>query len=270
MRKIIFIISLYFFSHNMWAQIDSLNLPKPVEEPAIDTTTYVYAGVMYEKGDYQTAAEIYERLLTTNGESPEIYYNLGNAYYKLNKFGPAILNYERALVFSPTDDDIRYNLDIANLKIRDRIEPVSENILLAWWRNFIVLLPIQTWAFLTIALLWMSFTGFIFYRVSNNYSTQRLSFYLFAIALIIFIISATATFSRNDYDLNYRFAIVMSPSTIVKSEPNESSTNLYLVHEGLKIRLMDTEGTWSEIKMPDGNVGWVKTEDLEGVNVPMK
>ncbi|MFI5171278.1 MAG: tetratricopeptide repeat protein [Chitinophagales bacterium] len=258
MKRYLISLVILFFYFSAWSQNDSTS-------SAIDTSTYVYASVMYEKGDYKNAIEIYDQLLEKNGESAEIYYDLGNCYYKIDHLGNAVLNYERALLLDPSDDDIKYNLQLTNLRIRDKIDPVSEPVLLVWWRNFIKLLSVHIWAFLTILFLWIALAGFILYRYANKINQQRAGFYIFAFSIIIFLITAIAAYSKNDYDSNYRFAVVMAPSSIVKSEPNESSTNLFLIHEGLKIRLIDYEEGWNEIKMPDGNVGWVKEAEIESV-----
>ncbi len=258
MRRYLSAIGLILFYFTARAQNDSIS-------STIDTSTNMFAGVMYENGNYIEAIEIYENLIEKNGESPEIYYNLGNCYYKINKLGKSVLNYERALIFDPSDEDIQYNIELVNLRIRDKMEPVSEPVLLLWWRNFIKLLVVHTWALIAILFLWIALGGFVLYRFATKERLQRSGFYLFTACTFIFIITAIAAFSKNDYDSHYRFAVVMAPSSIVKSEPNESSTNMFLIHEGLKIRFIDQENEWSEIKMLDGNVGWVKNADIEEI-----
>ncbi|MEZ5012977.1 MAG: tetratricopeptide repeat protein [Chitinophagales bacterium] len=241
-----------------FAQNDSTRAP-------IDSTTFVYANVMYDKGMYDKAIEVYTALLDKKGASEEVYYNLGNCYYRTNKLGPCILNYERALKMSPGDGDVKYNLSLANMRIRDKVDPVQDMILLVWWRDIISICNVHTWAFITILLLWIGGAGFILFRMAEKRNYQRYGFYTFAVCFVLFLFTIIATYSRNHFDTKYRFGVIMQPSAIVKSEPNESSTNLVLIHEGLKVQILRQDANWSEIKMPDGNVGWLLNASFEQV-----
>jgi len=243
------------------AQSDSLKASMP-----IDTTTYVYGNVMYEKGNYNVAISVYENLLATNGQSAQIYYNLGNAYFKINQIGKAVLNYERALFFDSNDNDTEYNLELANQRIRDKIEAVAPSIFELWWRAYISWFTSIGWSVIAILLIWIALGGFVIYRYERFIQFQREGFYVFLIALILFLFAFAAAAGRSLVDKNYQFAIVMSPSAVIKSEPSESSTNLFLIHEGLKLQLLNTESNWIEIEMPDGNIGWIKNEDIVPVN----
>ncbi len=232
----------------------------------IDTTTFVYGNVMYEKGNYARSIEIYENLLTENGPSATLYYNLGNCYYKTNKLALSVLNYERALLCDGRNDDIQYNLELVNLRIRDKMDPINESLVNIWSRDFIKIFSVHRWAFFCILFLWISLSGFAVYRYSKKRAYQRNAFFGIVISFILFVLSFVSAIARNNYDKNYQFAIVMAPSSIVKSEPNESSTNMFLIHEGLKVQLLESDNGWSEIKMPDGNVGWLKNEDIVRVS----
>jgi tetratricopeptide (TPR) repeat protein len=251
MKKLFGGIILLFFVSTIHAQTDTLN--------------YEHANGFYEKADYAGAIAAYEALLQKQGPSPEIYYNLGNAYYKINNIGLSILNYERALKYKPGDEDIEYNLELAKLRIRDQIDPVNEMILIIWWRNFILLLTTHSWAVILITALWVAFAGFIAYMFSKSESLNKAGFYFLASCAFLFLISLAAAIGRNRYDKNYRFAIVTEPSTIVKSEPSESSTNLALIHEGLKIQVLGAESNWIEIKLPNGEIGWLQSSVMEAV-----
>ncbi len=255
---LIFVIAISLSAH---AQTDTLKQGNP-----IDTTTYVYGNVMYEKGNYYVAITVYENLLAANGPAEEIYFNLGNAYYKTNQFGKAVLNYERALFFDTNDNDTEYNLELANQRIRDKIEPVATSIFELWWRGYISWFTAIGWSVIAILLIWISLAGFIVYRYHKFIKFQREGFYIFLVAIILFVFAFAGAAGRSASDKNYQFAIVLSPSAVIKSEPSESSTNLYLIHEGLKLQLLNTENNWTEIKMPDGIIGWVKNEDIVPVN----
>lgn len=251
-------ISIFFFfvlAFPLFGQTDST-------DSNIDTTTFVYGNVMYEKGEYAKSILIYENLLSQNGPSATLYYNLGNCYYKTNKLGPSVLNYERALMYDGHNEDIKYNLELVNLRIRDKMDPINESLVTLWSREFIKIFSVHSWALGCILFLWLSLTGFAVYRYAKKRSFQRNGFWGFVISFIIFIITLVSAITRNNYDKNFQFAVVMAPSSIVKSEPNESSTNLFLIHEGLKVQLLESDNNWTEVKMPDGNVGWLKNEDF--------
>jgi tetratricopeptide (TPR) repeat protein len=232
----------------------------------IDTTTYVYGNVMYENGNYDAATGVYEQLLAKNGPSDEIYFNLGNCFYKSNAYGKAILNYERALFFNPGNEDAQYNLELANQRIRDQIEPVNESIFTIWWNNFIQIFTAHTWTILAVIFIWMALAGFVIYRLPKFVAWQRPGFFVFAITLLLAIVFCVAGLGRNNFDNKYQFAIVMAPSAIVKSEPSENSTNLFLLHEGIKLKLMRSDEGWTEIKIPNGEVGWIKSDEITAVD----
>ncbi len=256
MSRIYLLIFLFCFGNKvLYAQKDTITTP-------IDTTTFVYANVMYEKGMYDKSIHVYEELLKKNGPSATLFYNLGNCYYKTNKLGPSILNYERALLLDGRNEDIKYNLSLTNKRIRDKMDPINQSLVALWWTDFIRLFTVNAWAYLSILFLWLSLTAFIIFRLAGKRDFQKYGFYGLVLMLFVFLISVVSAFARNHYDDTHQFAIVMSPSSIIKSEPNESSTNMFLIHEGLKVQILGDDNLWTEVKMPDGNVGWLNKEDI--------
>jgi len=231
----------------------------------IDSSSYMLGNILYEQAKYTEAISVYERLIEQKGYSAEVNYNLGNCYYKTGDLGNSILNYERALQFDPGNDDIRYNLELANLRIRDKIGTVDELILSIWWRNILQLFTTNTWTIICMVAAWLALSGFAIYRLAKQMTWVKSGFYLFAAFFFVFILSLLITISSNNYNIHHQFAIVMEPSAILKSEPNESSTNLSLIHEGLKIQVLDQQGEWTEVKMSDGNVGWLMTASIEAI-----
>lgn len=231
----------------------------------VDSSSYVLGNILYEQGNYNEAIKVYQKIISEKGNSAELNYNLGNCFYKTGDIGNCILNYERALQLDPGNDDIRYNLDLANLRIRDKLSPVEEVILAIWWRNIINLFTTRTWAILAVLFAWIAFAGFIFFRMSRQLTIQKTGFYIFAGFFILFICSLIISFSSSRWHLNHQYAIVMEPSSILKSEPNESSTNLTLIHEGLKIQVLDVQDNWTEVRMADGNEGWLLSSTIERI-----
>ncbi len=228
-----------------------------------DTLSYASANQFYEQHEYESAANIYENILQQKGGAFEIYYNLANSYYKLNNMGKAILNYERALQLKPGDDDVEFNLALANLKIKDKIDPVNEFFIYEWWREFTYIFTLKTWMVISLCLVWIAFIGYAIFKLTEGINLRKAGFSVFIFCLCLFAIAGAATLSKQSFDNNYIFSIITEPSVIVKNEPSEAGTNIYILHEGLKLQVLDDQGEWSKIKMPDGNIGWLNTNSVE-------
>ena len=230
-------------------------------EPLIDSANNAYAEQNYEK-----AVGFYEKVLDKGLESPELYYNLGNAYYKLHDLASAILNYERARQLAPNDEDIQYNLELARNQITDKIEPVPEFFLLRWVENALNVFSTNTWALVSL----ISFIAFLVlfsvYLYSAKLGVKKSSFWIGVIALIISIASFSFSYQQKQDIVNSGEAIVFSPKVTVKSSPSESGTELFVIHRGVKVHIIDDEiKGWYEIKLADGNKGWLKRETVEPI-----
>ena len=219
----------------------------------------------YQSENYEKAGELYEQILDKGYIAPEVYFNLGNTYFKSNQIARAILNYERAKLYDPANEDINYNLELARTRIVDRIEILPQLEFISWWKNMIHSYSPLTWAMLSI-LCFTLFLGFLLvYFFSSRSGIKRLFFWL---ALPVFIISiVTFSFSKtqNQYITNHDKAIVITPTITVKGSPDEESTDLFVLHEGTKVTLEDQIGDWREIKLSDGNKGWIKAEAVEAI-----
>ncbi len=228
---------------------------------AIDTTSVSYANVMYEQGKYAEAVQVYESLLAANGPSAVLYYNAGNCYYRQRQLGKSILYYERTLFLDPGNDDAAYNLELANRLTRDKIDAPPESLFHIWWRNYITITKTGTWSTVAIICMWLSLGAWAVYLLPAFRNLQRIGFFGAAITLLIGLLSIIGFFGRKAYDEQNTYAIVMSPSSIIKSEPTETSTNLALLHEGFKLQMISREENWTEVRMPDGVVGWIRNAD---------
>lgn len=218
---------------------------------------FATANTMYENRNYEQAIQQYENILKNNGASSVLYYNLANAYYKNGQMGNAILNYERCLQMEPSNSDAKFNLSLANLRIKDQLQPVEDFFLKRWWFHTINRLTAKTWSFAAITCAWLALCGFTLFLFSKKSSLRKVGFYFQIFFLILFIFSSLATTSKISYDKNVHFAIITSPSAIVKSGPAESETNLTIIHEGLKLQILDTDTDWAEVKLSSGLIGWV-------------
>lgn len=217
----------------------------------------------YTKNNFASAIQIYEALLS-KGEAAEIYYNLGNSYYKVDNIAKAILNYERALLLQPGNADIRANLEVARAKTIDKVEPVPEIFFVSWTKALINSMSVDAWAtcgVICFILLIVSLYLFIF---SKQIVLKKLGFICGLLFLIIVILANVFATNQKDRLLNRDSAIVMNPSVTVRSTPNESGTSLFILHEGSKVNIKDDSmKEWKEIRLEDGKVGWVPASSIE-------
>jgi tetratricopeptide (TPR) repeat protein len=217
------------------------------------------ANQLYNTGDYAEAISQYEAVIATGYESAGLYFNLGNAYFKLNQITSSILFYEKARKLDPTDEDIRFNLALANSRIIDKMEPVPELFLKSWWSAVRDVFSSNLWAKFGLAFLSLGLITLFAFIISSSVITRKITFWS---AVIFFIIMAMSfLFSLTSYREYSRqtTAIIFTPTVTVKSSPTENSVDLFVVHEGTKIDITDTVEGWSEVKLANGNVGWLKS-----------
>lgn len=220
------------------------------------------ANIAYSKGNYTKAITLYESVLNNNLEAPELYFNLGNAYYKTNTIGLAILNYERAKKLNPHDEDIIVNLKLANLKIEDKIDVAPQLFLTEWKNGLVDLMNEKNWSIFCIVIISFSLIAFGIYFSSRYVNLKRLGFFsgavLFILSVFIFFIA------QHSYNMekNSSDGIIISPSVTVLGSPNEKGTKLFILHEGTKVNITQEEDNWMEVKIANGNVGWLKKQDI--------
>lgn len=249
MKKIVLLLLLQCFSWSLFAQDSAI---KEAEEA-------------YTKENYAKAIDLYEGILKNEGESSEIYYNLGNAYYKDGKVAPAILNYERALLLDPGDSDIRFNLQIAKQKSVDKIEPLGEFFLVKWMDNIQNMGSADSWAKLGIVSFLFFIGCLVMFFFSKSIRIKKTGFYVGILLLLVIIASNVFAKHQKDEIVNRNTAIVFAPTVTVKSSPDASGTDLFILHEGTKVSIKSTLGEWSEIVLEDGNVGWMPSKDIEKI-----
>lgn len=221
------------------------------------------ANRLYRDGDVQKAADMYEQIARNGVESPVLYYNLGNAYFKLKNIPAAILNYERAKRHAPHDEDVAYNLRLANIRIIDKIEPIPQLFFMDWWNAFMNLCSSSGWAMIGIIALWcivICGSAFLFIRLMT---VQRISFFLGVLFVLAAVIAFTGVVQQLGHERNDRTAIIFSPSVSAKSAPDGQSTDLFVLHEGVKVELLDAVANWSKIRLSDGKIGWVPVESIQ-------
>lgn len=218
---------------------------------------------LYANGNFEEAIEVYESILQSGLESPALYYNLGNAYYKTGELPEAILNYERALLLAPQDADIRYNLELAYEQTADKIDKVEVFFLTKWFRSIRNLNDSDGWAVYSIIAFVLFLLSAGFYLFGRSSATKKVGF---SLAVIFLIISGTS-FSFSSYQkeklVDRRHAIIFTPTVNIKSSPDTSGTNLFVLHEGTKVELISKLGEWWNVRLQDGSEGWIHESDVE-------
>lgn len=228
-----------------------------------DNVTKAEGDSAYVRNDYASAIQIYESLLK-KGEAAEVYYNLGNSYYKAGDIAKAILNYERALLLQPGNADIRANLEIARSKTIDKVVSVPDIFFVAWTKSLINCLSVDAWAKLGVAFFILLLVSFSFFFFSKQIMWKKSGFIAGLICLVLVVVSNVFASEQKSKLMNRNEAIILSPSVTVRSTPSESGTSLFILHEGHKIEIKDNSmREWKEIRLEDGKVGWVPTSAIE-------
>jgi len=223
------------------------------------------ANLHYSKGRYEKAIQAYEKVLAQGKESAGIYYNLGNAYYKTHNLAPAILNYERAKLREPDNEDIQYNLELARKQVTDKIEAIPEFFLTRWFRQFVDLYSSDFWAYLSMGTFLIFLVLFSVYLYSNRLGLKKSSFWISIFAVAISVMSFAFSLQQKKDILDSGKAIVFSSNVTVKSSPAQSGTDLFVLHEGTKVSIEQKVGEWYEIKLSDGSKGWLEENHIEPI-----
>jgi len=215
------------------------------------------ANQLYRNADYAKAAAMYEQILANGYESPALYFNLGNAYFKEHNIPAAILNYERARRLAPDDDDVLYNIRLANLRVIDKIEPIPRLFFLVWWDRFVNRSSSDGWGVAMVIGLWIAAFAMASLLFLRSDLVRRI---LLLVALIAFLgggVSFVASLERDRIETGADNAIVFDQSVPIKSAPDQQSTDLFVLHEGVKVEVLDEVGSWKKIRLADGKVGWI-------------
>jgi len=232
------------------------------DEPGI---VFDSANSAYAAGRYEQAIQLYEQVLAGDRESATLYFNLGNAYFKTDQLSKAILNYERAKKLDPDDEDIDMNLKIANQKTEDKIEAAPELFLSQWENSITGLLNEREWSLLLICLSSVALAFYLLYVLSSGKGWKQLGFYTGTGLMLLAVLTFFMARSKYESSLNSNSAIITSPTVTVTGSPSEKGTRLFLLHEGTKVQINQEEGEWTEIRIANGNVGWIKAESAEKI-----
>ncbi len=260
MKKIIYLIVLLAFPLMLVAQnvADGVNVDKTVSKAMGDSA--------YVSGNYADAISLYENLLKNEGESFELHYNLGNAYYKAGNIARSILAYERALLLNPGDADAAFNLELARSKTVDKVGQTHKFFLVEWLENMVNAASMQAWCVSGVVFFLILLALVLVFLFGKNIILRKICFFSAVVCLLVTLFANFA--ARHQYcNLTERInAIVLQPSVTAKSTPSNSGTDLFVIHEGRKVKISDDSMQgWKEIELEDGNIGWVPAESIERI-----
>ena len=223
------------------------------------------ANQLYLQAKYPDAVAQYEKIVQSGFESGELYFNLGNAYYKSGNIQKAILNYERARQLLPRDEDVQFNLQLANLQVVDKIDAVPRLFVYRWADSMLALFSLSTMGWIVYSFFILTLAAFAFFLYARTYPQKRLSMFaglVFSTALILTMIG----YGVQSYkETNTEFAIVMSDVANIKAAPDSKGTDLFVLHKGLRVQVLDSVNHWRKIRLADGKVGWIPEEDCESI-----
>lgn len=240
-------------------------IPEKVNGSEITDSLFIQGNTSYANRQYDKAIHCYTRVIYLGFESANLYYNLGNAYYKQKLFAYAILYYEKALLLKPGDNDIQQNLALANAHIVDKINAVPEFFLKRWIAAIRDMLGPNEWSHLTIILLVITLSGLGIYKISHTLSFKKSGFICGIICLLLTLISTLFMYSRIRNIRDHESAIIMIHDVSARSSPDTQSTNVFVLHEGTKVMVTDSIKDWKEIRIANGIKGWIPAEAISEI-----
>lgn len=220
------------------------------------------ANAAYNMGNYDSAKIVYEKILSTDMESVPLYFNLGNTYYKMHEYPMAIYYYEKALKLDPSNEEVQTNLAIANHAIVDKIEPVPQSFIVKFWCNTRALLSGDQWAWCSIAFFALLLVSAFLFLRSRKIGVRKLGFFAGIVFLLVFGLSVVFAAQQKYASENQDQAIIMAPTVTVKSSPNTASVDLFVLHEGTKVTVLESSDGWNKVRIANGSVGWLEVDKM--------
>ncbi|UCH64485.1 MAG: tetratricopeptide repeat protein [Ignavibacterium sp.] len=219
----------------------------------------------YREGEYEKAIDEYNKLVDEGHLGTSLFYNLGNSYYRIGKIGLSILYYERALKLSPSDEDIKHNLNFARLSTVDRIQPLPTFFLFEWWEAILNSFTENGWAYIVfiLYLLVIYLAGSYFF--ARSIKQQKLVLFSGVVALFVLAISISLLVVKINREATAKSGVILEQFVTVKSSPDPQSTDSFVIHEGLKVNLEDNLDEWVKIRLADGKVGWIENNYVEQI-----
>lgn len=248
MKRVVLVVFVALFSLGAMA-----------EDPR--STKWESAAASYASGDYATSARTYEELVKEGARSWELYYNLGAAYFKDNQLGRAVLNFERAAVLDPGNEDVEHNLAVAQSRTVDKIESIPQFFVLEWITATGGMMGADGWAIVGVVLLAVALGFTVLWRLRKSRFASIVAVVAALLMAVSFLYahSAYSTMGQSDS------AIVINTASVVRSSPDSAGKELFVLHEGSKVTIVDQIGSWLEVRIASGGKGWVTTTDIEKI-----
>lgn len=225
-------------------------------------SAYDAANRHYESGEFESAVNLYREIVSGGLESADLYYNMGNAAFRSNNIGYAILYYEKALKLDPAHEDALHNLDYVSRYRVDTFEEVPEFFLRSWINTLVRSLSERTWSILSLVFFILILGSFMVYLFSNRLGMKKAGFAVSLAFLLTFAISMGAAIAQYNRITTPEAGIILSPSVVVRSSPSESGTELFVLHEGTKVGVNEEVSGWQNIRVVDGREGWIPVTDF--------
>lgn len=224
---------------------------------------FAEGNTLYKDGKYEQAIMRYDSIIAQQKVSSELYYNLGNCYYKLNKVAPAIYHYEKAIQLDPLNEDAANNLVFAKRLTLDRIEELPKTIFQKFNENYLQKLTYNEWAVVCIVLSFLATILFLSFYFSVTPNKKRLYFVTSMVAFLLLFSSIAITFNQYNFNKSNTYAIIYLEKATVKNAPTFNSDEVFTLHEGTKVKVLDSVDDWKKIKLADGKIGWIEVNSLK-------
>jgi tetratricopeptide (TPR) repeat protein len=247
MKKIVFL--LLIIASSIAAQTENEN--------------FLSANDLYKNNKFEEAVALYQKIESNGLVSTELFYNLGNSFYKLNKVGPSIYYYEKALKLDPLNVDVKNNLVFAKRLALDNIEELPKSIFQKFNKNYLQKLSYNQWAIVVVVFSVLGSLFFLLFYFANNSTTKRVYFIVSSLGFILLTVSFLITYNQYSFSENNKQAIVFAEKTDVRNAPTLNSEEVFTLHEGAKVLVLDTVDNWKKIKLVDGKLGWIIAEEIK-------
>ncbi|MFZ1279343.1 MAG: tetratricopeptide repeat protein [Ignavibacteriaceae bacterium] len=249
MKKYLINIFYLFILLSSFAKADSNSIMQSANE-------------YYKNNRYQLAIEEYNKLLLDGFEGTSLYYNLGNAHYRLGKVGYAILYFEKALKLSPNDEDVKHNLALAKLNLQDKVDTLPPFFIFNLWEGLLASFSVTGWTIIVYIVFILFLIVTVSYFFSRNVTEQRISFFSGAGLTVALVFAIFLLIVKMNKEYNVKDGIIFETSVVVKSSPDYSSKDSFQIHEGLKVRIEDNVDNWVKIRLNDGKIGWINEKSI--------
>lgn len=226
-------------------------------------TLFKEANTLYKEAKYNEAIKLYKEIEDTKNVSSELYYNLANSYYKLNKVAPSIYYYEKALQLNPLNEDAQNNLIFAKRLTLDRIEELPKSVFQKFEENYLQKLSYNGWGLFAVLFSFLGASLFLLFYFAVESSKKRIYFLTSITSFLLLITTLSIAFTQYDKAKNNIQAIIFSEEIAVKNAPTTNSEEIFTLHEGTKVKILDNVDDWSKIKLVDGKIGWLKKTSLK-------